>query len=102
MSHQRTLLSHGVMKAKGAYNKYAKIPAAGAALATPFLNKAVRKITSTSRSASCHCRLRLVAGQEVACPDADRNSKPAGAPRSRSPDSRFSHRPAMKLLQLIV
>jgi len=45
MSHQTTLLSPGVMEGKGAYNKYAKIPAAGAALATPLLEKAVRKIT---------------------------------------------------------
>jgi hypothetical protein len=37
-------LPHGVMEGKGAYNKYAKIPAGGAAVATPFLEKAVQKI----------------------------------------------------------
>jgi hypothetical protein len=33
------------MEGQGAYNKYAKIPAGGAALAVPFLEKAVRNIT---------------------------------------------------------
>ena len=37
-------LSHGVMEGKGAYNKYAKLPAGGAALALPLLEKAVRGI----------------------------------------------------------
>ena len=37
-------LSHGVMEGKGAYNRHAKIPAGGAALAGPFLEKAVQKI----------------------------------------------------------
>jgi hypothetical protein len=35
-------LSHGVMEGKGAYNKYAKLPAGGAALALPLLEKAAR------------------------------------------------------------
>jgi hypothetical protein len=35
---------HGVMEGKGAYNKYAKLPAGGAALAVPLLEKAVRNI----------------------------------------------------------
>jgi hypothetical protein len=33
-------LPHGVMEGKGAYNKYAKLPAGGAALALPLLEKA--------------------------------------------------------------
>ena len=37
-----TRLSHGVMEGDGAYNKYAKLPAGGAALALPFLEKAIR------------------------------------------------------------
>ena len=37
-------LPHGVMEGKGAYNRHAKIPAGGAALALPLLEKAVRKI----------------------------------------------------------
>src|SRR2546423_1324745 len=37
-------LSHGVMEGKGAYNKHAKRQAAGAAMATPLLENAVRKI----------------------------------------------------------
>jgi hypothetical protein len=36
--------SHGVMEGKGAYNKYAKLPAGGASLALPFLEKAVRDV----------------------------------------------------------
>jgi hypothetical protein len=36
--------SHGVMEGKGAYNKYAKLPAGGAALALPLLEKAVSNI----------------------------------------------------------
>jgi hypothetical protein len=36
--------SHGVMEGKGAYNKYAKLPAGGAALALPLLEKAVSKV----------------------------------------------------------
>jgi hypothetical protein len=35
---------HGDMEGKGAYNKYAKLPAGGAALAVPLLEKAVRNI----------------------------------------------------------
>jgi len=35
---------HGVVEGKGAYNKHAKIQAAAAALATPFLEKAVEQI----------------------------------------------------------
>jgi hypothetical protein len=38
-------LPHGVMEGKGAYNKHAKVPAGGAALAVPFLEKAARQIT---------------------------------------------------------
>jgi SAM dependent carboxyl methyltransferase len=37
--------AHGVMEGKGAYNKYAKLPAGGAALALPLLEKAVRFLT---------------------------------------------------------
>jgi SAM-dependent methyltransferase len=36
-----TKLSHGVMEGQGAYNKYAKLPAGGAALAMPLLESAV-------------------------------------------------------------
>ena len=35
---------HGVMEGKGAYNKFAKLPAGGAALALPLLEKAVRNV----------------------------------------------------------
>ena len=38
------LPSHGVMEGKGAYNKYATIPAGGIALALPLLAKAVQNI----------------------------------------------------------
>jgi hypothetical protein len=34
--------SHGVMEGKGAYNRHARLPAGGAALALPFLANAVR------------------------------------------------------------
>lgn len=37
-------LTHGVMEGNGAYNKHAKIPADGAALATPFLEKAAQNV----------------------------------------------------------
>ena len=37
-------LAHGVMEDNGAYNKHARIPAGGAVLALPFLEKAVRKV----------------------------------------------------------
>jgi hypothetical protein len=36
--------SHGVMEARGAYNKHAKLPAGGAALAMPLLEKAVQSV----------------------------------------------------------
>jgi len=42
MANQETP-SHGVMEGKGAYNKYAKLPAGGAALALPLWEKAVRR-----------------------------------------------------------
>jgi hypothetical protein len=38
------VLAHGVMEGNGAYNKHAKLPAGGAALAIPFLEKAVQGI----------------------------------------------------------
>jgi hypothetical protein len=38
------VLAHGVMEGQGAYNKHAKLPAGGAALAVPFLEKAVREM----------------------------------------------------------
>jgi hypothetical protein len=39
-----TKLPHGVMEGKGAYNKHAKLPAGGAALAMPLLEKALASI----------------------------------------------------------
>lgn len=39
-----TAPSHGVMEGKGAYNKHAKLPAGGAALALPLLEKAVETV----------------------------------------------------------
>jgi hypothetical protein len=36
--------SHGVMEGQGAYNKYAKLPAGGAALALPLLEKALPNV----------------------------------------------------------
>lgn len=37
-------LSHGVMEGQGSYNKHAKLPAGGAALAMPLLEKAVQAV----------------------------------------------------------
>jgi hypothetical protein len=45
-----TRLSHGVMEGKGAYNRNAKLPAGGAALALPLLQKAARDIPLSSDS----------------------------------------------------
>ena len=42
------LLSDGVMEGKGAYNKHAVLPAEGAALALPLLEKAVCELTLDS------------------------------------------------------
>jgi hypothetical protein len=36
--------AHGVMEGNGAYNRHAKLPAGGAALAVPFLEKSVREM----------------------------------------------------------
>ena len=44
MSNEQTR-SHGVMEGKGAYNRYAKLPAGGGALALPLLENAVRNVT---------------------------------------------------------
>ena len=41
-------LCHAVMEGKGVYNKHSKIPAAGAALATRFLEKSVRNLALES------------------------------------------------------
>ncbi len=38
-------LAHGVMEGNGAYNKHAKLPAGGATLAVPFLEKAAREVS---------------------------------------------------------
>jgi hypothetical protein len=43
MANQETP-SHGVMEGKGAYNRYAKLPAGGAALALPLWEKAVQSV----------------------------------------------------------
>ncbi len=43
MSNERTL-PHGVMEGKGAYNKYAKVPAGGGALALPLLERAASNV----------------------------------------------------------
>ena len=37
-------LAHGVMEGNGSYNRHAKLPAGGAALAVPFLEEALRKM----------------------------------------------------------
>jgi hypothetical protein len=47
MSEQADL-PHGVMEDKGAYNRYAALPAGGAGLALPFLEKAVRDLAPGS------------------------------------------------------
>ena len=44
MSNEQTR-SHGVMEGKGAYNRYAELPAGGGALALSLLEKAVRNVT---------------------------------------------------------
>ncbi|MBV8069349.1 MAG: hypothetical protein JO270_05550 [Acidobacteriaceae bacterium] len=44
MSHV-TVPAHGVMEGKGAYNKHATIPASGAVLALPFLERASQEVT---------------------------------------------------------
>lgn len=44
----QTLPSQSVMEGKGAYNKYAKLPAGGAALALPYLENAARNIALDS------------------------------------------------------
>jgi SAM dependent carboxyl methyltransferase len=41
-------LPHGVMEGQGAYNRYAKLPAAGAVLALPLLEKAVASVALDS------------------------------------------------------
>ena len=41
---ERAVRSHSVMEGNGAYNKYAKLQAGGAALALPYLERAVRNI----------------------------------------------------------
>jgi hypothetical protein len=63
--------SHGVMEAQGAYNKHAKLPADGAALALPLLEKATGDVelnsgddpiviadygSSRGKTRSCPCR----------------------------------------------
>ena len=35
---------HGVMEGKGSYNKHAKLPAGGAALAMPIFEKAIQEV----------------------------------------------------------
>ena len=42
---EQTMLPHGVMEGKGSYNKHAKLPGGGVALAIQFLEEAMRKIS---------------------------------------------------------
>src|ERR1700723_1366411 len=44
MATSSSALDHGVMEGKGAYNRYAKLPAGGGALALPLWEKAVRSV----------------------------------------------------------
>lgn len=41
MSHEQYLF-HGVMEGSGSYNEHAKLPADGAAMALPLLEKAIK------------------------------------------------------------
>jgi hypothetical protein len=46
----KILASHGVMEAEGSYNRNARIPAGGAALALPLLEKAARDVALGGRN----------------------------------------------------
>jgi hypothetical protein len=46
----KVLVSHGVMEAEGSYNRNARIPAGGAALAAPLLEEAARKVECDGRN----------------------------------------------------
>jgi hypothetical protein len=45
---EKAATPHGVMEGMGAYNKHAKLPAGGATLALPYLEKAARSIALDS------------------------------------------------------
>ena len=46
----KMLASHGVMEAEGSYNRNARIPAGGAALALPLLEEAARNVELGGRN----------------------------------------------------
>jgi hypothetical protein len=65
--------AHGVMEGKGAYNRHAALPAGGAALALPLLERAIRDVeidsgsqpiviadygSSQGKNSQARCRLR--------------------------------------------
>jgi len=64
--HNTSAPPHGVMEAKGAYNKYAKLPAYSAALALPLFDKSrsIRGSIPSPNSFACKlARRRLDDGR---------------------------------------
>lgn len=41
---EQAVLPHGVMEGKGSYNRHARVPAGGGALAIPALEEAARRV----------------------------------------------------------
>ena len=64
---------HGVMEGQGAYNRYAKLPAGGGALALPLLEKAVRCVElDTGDQPVVIADLWIVSGEKLDGPHAAR------------------------------
>jgi hypothetical protein len=94
-------VSHDVMEGKSAYNRYAKLPAGGAALALPLLEKAVRCVAlDTSDQSIVFLAFNPVAQKTThasvlqaspqAAPDRRRSGSPLNTPRVTASGATFT------------
>ena len=94
---------HGVMEGKGSYNRNAALPADGAALALPLLEKAIKRVELDSGNAPV-----VIAdygssqGKNSMIPMASRDQEFKKTHRLKPPCSCVSYRPAVERLQLLV
>ena len=94
---------HGVMEGEGAYNRYAKLPAGGGALALPLLEKAVRCVElDTGDQPVVIADLWIVSGEKLDGPHTGRDPRAATPAGSKSRNLCVPRRPAVERFQRVV
>src|SRR6516225_7013611 len=93
-------IPHGVMEGKGAYNRHAMVPAGGAILALPHLEKAVRSIElDTGDQPIIVVDYGSSQGKNSLIPMQTAIKRSAATGRFNSPDFRVPRGPTIKRLQ---